>query len=64
MLGKIQSFILECVAEIRHKVSWPSYSSLQSFSLLVLIALIAFSFIIGAIDLSFRKIFGFVYGLF
>ncbi len=64
MVDKIQLFILDCISEIRHKVTWPSYKSLQDSSVLVLVSLVIFSLIIGVIDLSFRKIFGWVYGMF
>ena len=64
MANKIQSFIIDCILEIRHKVTWPPYKSLQDNSVLVLVALIIFSLIIGVIDFSFRKVFGWVYSIF
>lgn len=64
MTNKIQSFIIGCILEIRHKVTWPSYKSLQDSSILVLVVLVIFALVIGAIDLSFRKVFGWVYSIF
>lgn len=60
-MNKLKSFILESYDEMRHKVSWPKYSELQSSSVLVLVASVIFALLIGAIDLGFGNIMDWVY---
>ncbi|MDH5599476.1 MAG: preprotein translocase subunit SecE [Cyclobacteriaceae bacterium] len=52
-MQKIKKFILESYEEMRHKVTWPKYSELQSSSILVLVASLIFALLIGLIDLAF-----------
>jgi preprotein translocase subunit SecE len=52
-MSKIKSYMAETVEEMKQKVSWPSYSELQSSSILVLIGSLIFALIVGAIDIVF-----------
>ena len=54
-MNKVRAYIQESVSEMRHKVTWPKYSHLQSSSILVLVASIIFALLIGAMDLVFDK---------
>ncbi|MCE7994546.1 MAG: preprotein translocase subunit SecE [Roseivirga sp.] len=52
-MNKLKSFFQESYVEMRHKVSWPKYSDLQSSSVLVLVASLIFALMIGVIDMGF-----------
>jgi preprotein translocase subunit SecE len=63
-LSKIKSFFAEVVNEIRHKITWPTYGSLQRSSMLVLVASFVFAVVIGVIDFCFRNIISWFYSTF
>lgn len=63
-MNKIKTFIIECVEEVRYKVTWPSYHSLQSSSVLVLVASAIFALVVGMIDLAFRNTVSWFYNIF
>ena len=54
-MAKIRTFISETVDEMKHKVTWPKYSELQSSSILVLVASLIFALLIGLFDLVFES---------
>jgi len=60
----VKNFVVESVDEMRNKVTWPKYSSLQNSAILVLVASLIFSLVIGVIDLSFENIMTWFYDLF
>ncbi|MGW8122872.1 preprotein translocase subunit SecE [Roseivirga echinicomitans] len=60
-MSKVKTFIAESYVEMRHKVSWPKYSELQSSSVLVLVASLIFALVIGIIDLGFNNIMDWFY---
>jgi preprotein translocase subunit SecE len=62
-MSKLKSFVLESYDEMRHKVSWPKYSDLQSSSVLVLVASVIFALLIGVIDLGFDNIMEWIYNI-
>ncbi|MFY0591361.1 preprotein translocase subunit SecE [Roseivirga sp.] len=62
-MSKLKSFITASYDEMRHKVSWPKYSDLQSSSVLVLVASLIFALFIGVIDLGFDKVMDLFYNL-
>ena len=62
-MRKLMSFIRESYDEMMHKVSWPKYSSLQSSSVMVLVASVIFALMIGVIDLGFDNIMEWIYSI-
>lgn len=62
-MSKLKSFVMSSVDEMRHKVSWPKWSDLQSSSVLVLVASLIFALLIGVIDLGFDNIMDWFYNL-
>ncbi|WP_420387912.1 preprotein translocase subunit SecE [Roseivirga sp.] len=62
-MSKLVSFVSESYDEMRHKVSWPKLSELQSSSVLVLVASLIFALVIGVIDLGFDTVMEWFYGL-
>jgi preprotein translocase subunit SecE len=63
LMNKLKTFITESYVEMRHKVSWPKYSDLQSSSVLVLVASVIFALFIGIIDLGFDNIMEWLYNI-
>jgi preprotein translocase subunit SecE len=62
-MNKVVSFIKDSFDEMRHKVSWPKYSDLQSSSVLVLVASLIFALLIGVIDLGFDNMMDWFYSI-
>jgi preprotein translocase subunit SecE len=54
-MQKINKYIAESIDEMRNKVTWPSYKSLQNSSILVLVASLIFALLIGLIDTAFKN---------
>ena len=53
-MQKIGNYFAESWEEIKNKVSWTSYSELQSSAILVLVASTIFALVIGAMDWVFK----------
>ena len=56
-------YIKDSYKELVEKVSWPSFSSLQSSTLVVMIASLIFALIVLAMDMSFECLMGGIYKL-
>ena len=52
-MNKVRQYIEESYDEIINKVTWPTYSELQSSSVLVLIASLIFALVVFFIDVVF-----------
>jgi preprotein translocase subunit SecE len=63
-MTKIRLYFQEAFDELIHKVTWPTWKELQSSALVVMVASLIISLVIFAMDLSFRNIMEFIYGLF
>jgi preprotein translocase subunit SecE len=63
-MAKIGTYIQDSIDELFNKVSWPTWSDLQSSSVIVLLASVIFALIIFAMDQSFSELMKFVYSLF
>ena len=61
---KFLNYLQEAYDELVHKVTWPTWKELQSSALVVMVASFIISLVIFAMDLSFRNIMDFIYGLF
>ncbi len=61
---KIGIYLQEAYDELVHKVTWPTWKELQSSALVVMVASFIISLVIFAMDLTFRNIMDFIYGLF
>jgi preprotein translocase subunit SecE len=61
---KIKTYIEESWNELIHKVSWPTWSELQSSALIVMVASLIIAIIIFVMDISFRNVMQLIYGLF
>ncbi len=49
------------IDELKNKVTWPDYNSLQSSAALVLVASLIISLIIGVMDLGFENVMSWFY---
>ncbi|MEE0972703.1 MAG: preprotein translocase subunit SecE [Paludibacteraceae bacterium] len=60
---KFVNYIKESYNELIHKVSWPTSKELTNSAVIVLIASIIMSLIIGVVDLGFENMMQFIYNL-
>jgi preprotein translocase subunit SecE len=58
---KLTDFIMGSIDELKNKVTWPDFSSLQSSASLVLVASLIISLIIGVMDLGFENVMSWFY---
>jgi preprotein translocase subunit SecE len=63
-MAKIGTYIQDSMDELFNKVSWPTWSDLQSSSVIVLVSSVIFALIIFVMDQSFSELMKFVYSLF
>ena len=63
-MNKIKVYIDETTNELFHKVSWPTWSELQSSAIVVAIASIIMALIVFLMDFTFNKGMQVVYHLF
>jgi len=61
---KLKLYFQEAYEELVHKVTWPTWKELQSSALVVMVASLIISLVIFIMDLSFRNMMEFIYGLF
>ena len=54
-------YIKDSYKELVEKVSWPSFSSLQSSTLVVMVASLIFALVVLAMDMSFEGLMGTIY---
>jgi preprotein translocase subunit SecE len=58
-----KTYLKESYTELIHKVTWPTWSELQSSAVLVMVATLIIAVIVAVMDFSFGRIMDFVYGL-
>lgn len=59
----MKTYVKESYNELVHKVTWPTFSSLQSSAILVMVASAIISLVILAMDLSFENIMKAIYDI-
>lgn len=52
---RIKLYLQEAYNELVHKVTWPTWSQLQSSAIVVMIASLVFALVIFAMDFVFRN---------
>ncbi len=60
---KIVNYVKESYAELVQKVSWPTWSQLQSSAIVVMVASLLFAIVILAMDLTFENLMKAIYSL-
>jgi preprotein translocase subunit SecE len=51
----IKEYVVTSIDEVRNKVSWPAYNDLQSSTVLVLVASVILSVLLGLVDFVFEN---------
>ena len=54
-------YIKDSYKELVEKVSWPSFSSLQGSTLVVMVASLIFALVVLVMDMSFEGVMGAIY---
>ncbi|MFA6335643.1 MAG: preprotein translocase subunit SecE [Bacteroidales bacterium] len=62
-MNKFKLYLQESYTELVKKVSWPSWSQLQSSAIVVMIASLIFAIVIFIMDFGFRNIMTSIYKL-
>lgn len=60
-MSKIGVYFKDSYNELVHKVSWPTWSQLQSSAVIVMVASAIFAVVIFAMDFAFRNVMEFLY---
>jgi preprotein translocase subunit SecE len=60
-MKKIKTYIKESYTELVHKVSWPTWSQLQSSAIVVMIGSVVLALIVLVMDLAFKNSMSFIY---
>lgn len=55
-MSKITDYIKESYDELKHKVSWPSWSELQESAIVVSIASLIIAIVVYLMDVSFENL--------
>ena len=63
-MSKFKAYIEDSYNELVHKVTWPTWSELQSSALVVMISSVIIALLIFAMDFSFSNVMEIFYGLF
>jgi preprotein translocase subunit SecE len=63
-MSKFKAYIEDSYNELVHKVTWPTWSELQSSALVVMISSVIIALLIFAMDFSFSNVMEVFYGLF
>jgi preprotein translocase subunit SecE len=63
-MEKVTKYISDTVEEMKHRVSWPKYSELQSSSVLVLVGSIVFAVVVGLMDVVYDSTLSWFYNQF
>jgi preprotein translocase subunit SecE len=61
---KVAAYFKEAFNELIYKVSWPTWSELQSSAIVVMIASLIIALIVFGMDLSFENFLKAIYGMF
>jgi len=63
-MGRFKDYIDETTNELLHKVSWPTWSELQSSAIVVAVASAIIAMVVWFMDLTFNKGMEAIYHLF
>lgn len=63
-MSKFKEYISETTDELVNKVSWPTWSELQSSAIVVMVASVIIALVVFAMDFTFNKGMEAIYNLF
>jgi preprotein translocase subunit SecE len=61
---KVTSYFKDAFNELVHKVSWPTWSELQSSAIVVMVASLIIAVIVFGMDIAFENLLKAIYGMF
>jgi preprotein translocase subunit SecE len=64
MMNKISTYFRESYKELVEKVTWPSWSQLQQSTVIVLVATLLITVVVGAMDIVASSVLKLVYSFF
>ena len=62
-MRKFINYLKESWVELTKKVTWPTWSKLQSSAVLVLVATFILALVVFVMDFAFQKLMEFIYAL-
>lgn len=62
-MNKITTYFRESYRELLEKVTWPTWAQLQQSTMIVLVATLLFTALIGVMDLGINKLLQIVYNM-
>lgn len=62
-MNKITTYFRESYRELLEKVTWPTWAQLQQSTMIVLVATLLFTAMIGVMDLGINKLLQLVYNM-
>ena len=63
-MNKVSAYFSESYKELVEKVTWPSWSELQQSTLIVLVATLLITVVVGVMDLASSSVLKLVYSIF
>lgn len=63
-MNKISAYIRDSYKEMGEKVTWPNWEQLQQSTMIVLVATLFITAIVGVMDFGISRILTFIYSLF
>lgn len=62
-MNKITTYFRESYRELLEKVTWPTWAQLQQSTMIVLVATLLFTAMIGVMDLGINKLLQLIYNM-
>ncbi len=63
-MNKVSSYLSESYRELVEKVTWPTWTELQQSTIIVLVATVLITVVVGLMDLVSSVVLKFIYSLF
>ncbi len=63
IMNKITTYFRESYRELLEKVTWPTWAQLQQSTMIVLVATLLFTAMIGVMDLGINKLLQLIYNM-
>lgn len=63
VMNKLTLYFKDSYLELSKKVTWPSWSQLQSSAIVVMVASVIFAIVVFGMDIVFKNIMTFIYNM-
>ncbi len=63
-MNKISTYFRESYKELVEKVTWPTWTQLQQSTVIVLVATLVITLVVGVMDIASSAVLKFIYSLF